>query len=275
MLGGKNKQLSLGYTIVEVMIVMAVSGMMFLIAANFINDKQGRTAFTQGVNEMASRMQGVMSDVTDGHYSDVPLGCAVGVSSLSFPASAQDQGTNQDCTFLGKVLHFSVNGDAAQYEVLSIAAARQANPTPNLSSAIYQPATSLTEQQTVPQSLLVWCIEANTAAPCAAPSAPYAVGFVQSQGADSNGVGQASGAQTVGLVYGANVSSGMSSAAAANALSSSFSPTSLQYATSVDICIADRLTHSRRQADISIGTAHNSQLSVNVTMGVTPQCPQN
>ncbi len=273
MLGGKNKQLSRGYTIVEVMIVLAVSGMMFVIAANFINGKQQAASFTQGTNELASRIQGLMSDVTDGHYSDVPLGCSVGVSSLSFPALTQDQGTNQECTFLGKVMHFSLGGDRAQYEVVSIAAAREANPTPNLSAAIYQPVTSLTQQQAIPQSLIVSCAEANTAAACAPGGGIYAIGFVQSQGADSNGVGEASGAQTVGLVYGANISSTLSSATAASMLSSSFSPTALQYAKSVDICIRDRLTAPRRKADISIGTAHNSQLSVSVTMGKTTQCP--
>lgn len=273
MLGGKNKHLSLGYTIVEVMIVLAISGMMFLIAANFINGKQESTAFTQGVNEMASRIQGVMQDVNDGHYSDVPIGCTVGATSLTFPASSQSQGTNQECTFLGKIIHFSLNGDQAQYEVISMAAARQANPTPDLTSAIYQPATSLTEQQTVPQNLIISCAEANTTAACAPANSSYAIGFVQSQGVDSNGSGQASGAQSIALVFGANVNDNMPSGAAAGALSSSFSPNALQYARSADICVTDHLTLGRRKADISIGTAHNNRLAVNVTMGVTPQCP--
>lgn len=273
MLGGKNKHLSLGYTIVEVMIVLAVSGMMFLIAANFINGKQESTAFTQGVNETASRLQGLMEDVSDGHYSDIPLGCSVGANSLSFPPGSQGQGTNQDCTFLGKVIHFSLNGNPSQYEVVSIAAAREANPTPDLTSAIYQPATSLTDQQSVPQSLLVSCVEANTSLTCTPGRASYAIGFVQNQGADSNGIGEASGAQSVGLVYGPSVSAGLSSAAAAAALSSSFSPTALSYAKSADICIRDDLVIGRHKADISIGTAHNNQLGINVTMGATPQCP--
>lgn len=54
MKGGKSP---LGYTVVEVMIVLAVSGIMFLVAANFINGKQQKTSFANGVNEMASRIQ--------------------------------------------------------------------------------------------------------------------------------------------------------------------------------------------------------------------------
>ena len=59
MLGGRNRHSKqpFGYTIVEVMIVLAVSSAMFLIAANFINGKQERTAFSQGSNEMVSQLQ--------------------------------------------------------------------------------------------------------------------------------------------------------------------------------------------------------------------------
>ena len=74
MLGGKNKQ-PLGYTIIEVMIVLAVSGLMFIIAATFINGKQQRATFTAGVNEMASELQNVIEQVNDGSYADVPLNC--------------------------------------------------------------------------------------------------------------------------------------------------------------------------------------------------------
>ena len=69
--GGKRP---LGYTIIEVMIVLAVSGVMFIIAASFISGKQESTAFTEGANEFASQLQQTIAEVADGQYSDVTFG---------------------------------------------------------------------------------------------------------------------------------------------------------------------------------------------------------
>ncbi len=72
--GGRNRQ-SLGYTIVEVLVVLAVSSFMFVIAANFINGRQERASFASGSNDLASALRNVLNQVADGHYSDVPMTC--------------------------------------------------------------------------------------------------------------------------------------------------------------------------------------------------------
>ena len=109
----KDKKHQFGYTIVEVMIVLAVSGMMFVIAANFINGKQQRTSFFQGSNDMANIIQKVIDDVTNGNFSDVALDCdSAGAGSVdvrdSSDITADTQGTNPDCVFLGKLVHFYI-----------------------------------------------------------------------------------------------------------------------------------------------------------------------
>ncbi len=107
MKGGK---LPLGYTIVEVLVVLAVSGVLFLLAADFITGKQSKTSFQQGSNELVSRLQAIVEEVSTGHYADIPLTCDAfsNPSRLIFDPTVKPQGSNQDCVFLGKIIHFSV-----------------------------------------------------------------------------------------------------------------------------------------------------------------------
>jgi hypothetical protein len=228
---------------------------MFLIAASFINGKQANTAFTEGVDDMASQIQEVIEQVTDGQYSDIPLTCQASATGLSFPDivnSQPIQGTNSQCVFLGKVLHFSVGGDPAQYEIFSMAAARESASVTDLASTPYQPIPTLTTQPAeTPQSLSVSCVEVNTTAACNPSTGTYAIGFLQSLGTAAGGGVYASGAQTV-------------------VLSSTNSPRALQAAQSADICVTD----GQRYADISIGTVGGNPLSVNVIRTPTTECPQ-
>ncbi len=194
MLGGKNKQ-PLGYTIIEVLIVLAVTGLMFVIAVNFINGKQERTAFTTGVNEMASRIQDVIEQVHDGQYSDIGLMCTPNPTRVDVRPSVtpltDTQGTNSGCVFLGKVLHFPV-GQPEKYDILSIAGNRLDTTTGNvatsLSAAGANSVGDLTTTQNTPQNLDI--IKVN-------PSPAF--GFIQSQGSVNADNTLQSGAQSVHL----------------------------------------------------------------------------
>lgn len=257
MLGGKNKHQHrpLGYTIIEVMIVLAVSGMMFVIAANFINGKQQRTAFTQGTNEMASQIQNVIEQVSDGQYSDIPLACSFNGTTTTVTSGAQSQGTNSTCTFLGKLFRFSsVNKDT--YKVLSLAAGRADASTGNPTLASVDPVviTDLTSSQNIPQQLDVKNVSVNGHV-----SNYYNFGFSQGLGAASGGSFQ-SGAQTVSLVYSpVNLSNPATSDTDVNG--------NLAYAKSAAVCLTD----GTRYARILIGSPNNdSQLSVRLQ--VVPTC---
>ena len=143
-----------GYTIVEVMIVLAVSGLMFLMAASFIGGKQEDTSFPQGVNELASSIQNTIAQVSDGQYSDINLTCnfhyVTADPQTSYmsppPAIAAGPGTttnntagndhsatsqNIECTFLGKVLEFDEPGmpgvSVQQYQTFTLAGGRLDN----------------------------------------------------------------------------------------------------------------------------------------------------
>lgn len=272
MLGGKNQK-PLGYTIIEVMIVLAVSGVMFIIAANFINGKAARTAFSQGVNETASRIQGTIEQVTDGQYSDIPFNCtapSISGASLSFSAAGSSkQGTNPQCVFIGKFFHFSNGGDRSGYEVFSLAAARGATSLFGQGvKPVYNPAggVDLTIQQTIPQHLEL----SSTAIKVNGGGAYYGFGFAQSQGtaiAAAPGT-YASGAQTINLIYGWGLtSSAYDASQAATALTG---PWRILPARSVEFCLTD----GTRYARILIGssTDNSNQLSVRVRMNGTTAC---
>lgn len=133
MRGGSNSR---GYTIVETMIFLAVSGIMFLIAANFVSGKQGKTEFRESMDDINTQVQQVINDVSNGFYpSGENFTCsAVGANPPTIVAGAGKQGTNKNCTFIGKVIQFGVNGtNGSGFNVYSIAG-RQYAPSPPAAS---------------------------------------------------------------------------------------------------------------------------------------------
>lgn len=261
MKGGKRPP---GYTIIEVMIVLAVSGVMFIIAATFISGKEARTAFTEGTNDFNSQLQSIISQVVDGQFSDVALTCTAG-AGLSFNTGAAEGGTAAPCVFVGKFLHFSENGDPNKYEVFSLAGGRNVTSLtgPPPVTPVAPPYTAgagadLTLQQAIPQGLTINSAEATSIQVTDSNGVThdtYGFGFVQSLGT-TNGAGEFNdGAQTVGLVYSSALGSkNLSENAAAGAITGSLLP-----ATSATICLTD----GTRFAEILVGGTA-SQLTATV-----------
>jgi hypothetical protein len=105
---------SQGYTIMEVMIFLAVSGFMFVIAATFISGKQAKAEFRQGMTSANNAIQNVINNVNDGFYpSGANFKCTSddtgGRPQLAPPnvgATTSTQGTKKGCVFMGKVVMF-------------------------------------------------------------------------------------------------------------------------------------------------------------------------
>jgi prepilin-type N-terminal cleavage/methylation domain-containing protein len=271
--GGKNRQ-PLGYTIVEVMIVLAVSGVIFLIAINFINGKEGRTAFTAGTNQLASTIQNTIEQVTDGQYSDVPFTCQhVDGSPPQITGSAAPHGTNSDCLFIGQLLYFQ-QGTSTEYDTFPLAGYRlndsgqpaiSSDPTHPFTEALPVPVygtggdPDLTVQSAIPQSLTVVDIKVDG-------SAAYNFGFSQGLGSlntsDATNSTFATGAQTVSLVYNPDLDVG--GLTYQNAITGYLIPNAaaLIDASSASIC----LTNGTQYADVDVGGSDGNQLSVNVTV---------
>lgn len=111
MKGGKQSR---GFTIIEVMIVMAVSGAILASTLILMNGRQNKAEFFSGIRELSINLQAAINNVSSGYYnSQQNFICSPSPSGppliQAVPASAS-RGTNLGCTFIGEVLQFSKGG---------------------------------------------------------------------------------------------------------------------------------------------------------------------
>jgi prepilin-type N-terminal cleavage/methylation domain-containing protein len=274
MKGGKNRQ-PLGYTIIEVMIVLAVSGVMFLIAAQFINGKQERTSFTAGVSEMASQIQDTIQQVTAGQYSDIPLTCIPGSPPALKEQVTSAQGIDTRCVFIGKFFHFMPSTGLSSYELFTLAGNRlvpgSSDPAASLAQVfpvpVQDPGTGfdLTTQAAIPENLQV----KNTGGSIGVTvngSATSGFGFIQDPGAVVVGGAEdgtyVSGAQTVDLVYSATLTPNQTETQAINILRT----TPITIGSSASICLTDGTEYALIRVGDTDSSSKTGQLSVNVQL---------
>lgn len=98
-----------GFTIVETLIVLAVTGALFVAIAATLSGRQGAAEFAHAIQSVQSELQQTINQVPAGFFPDHGLSCAPGGSSLTF-AVGGTQGANAPCVFLGKVVQFWVRG---------------------------------------------------------------------------------------------------------------------------------------------------------------------
>lgn len=115
-----------GYTIIEVLVVLAVTAGLFVSAAIMIAGRQNRTAFEQAVRGMQSYLQSAIDEVVVGHYPNGgSFQCTATASGPAISAGSNSQGTNGGCVFVGKVIQFGVAGtNPEQFRVYTIAGLR-------------------------------------------------------------------------------------------------------------------------------------------------------
>lgn len=111
-----------GYTIVEVLIFMVITGVLLASALLVFRGQQQRTQFTQGVRETESRLRTVINEVSSGYYpNNNTFRCYVSGGSIAIDgASPNQQGANTGCVFLGKAVRFSQGSDYKVYTVVGL-----------------------------------------------------------------------------------------------------------------------------------------------------------
>jgi prepilin-type N-terminal cleavage/methylation domain-containing protein len=126
---------SKGYTIIEVIIVLAVSGVILISAMALLHGQQGKTEFTQGMRDIDSKIQVIAKNVTSG-ISPSSQACSIGADGRPTLSSstAQASGTNSDCILLGSAIEVTPGKDNLNiYLVLGKSASSSfldASPTP-------------------------------------------------------------------------------------------------------------------------------------------------
>jgi type II secretory pathway pseudopilin PulG len=107
-----------GYTIVEVLIVLAISAAIFFIALGMFTGKNNSAQFTQAIQDLASKIQGYSNQVTSGVAPDLGTYiCNVtGNGSINF--SSGGPGDSSACVFLGKALLVTQPTSISAYSVV-------------------------------------------------------------------------------------------------------------------------------------------------------------
>jgi len=120
MKGGKKAH---GFTVVETLIVLAVTGALFVAVAATLSGRQAKTQFTQGIQEIQSQIQQVINDVGSGYFpSSNNFSCVSALSGPSISTGTNEQGSNEGCIFLGKAIQFGVDStDPEEFNIFTIA----------------------------------------------------------------------------------------------------------------------------------------------------------
>ncbi len=135
-----------GFTIVETMIFLAVSGALLLVAMGFITSTQSTTQFNQGANDALQQINKVVNNVSNGYYagnSDVVCTKSAGGLTASSTGGGDSRGTNADCVFLGRVISFGTRGSDT-YTAYDVAGLRVTNTGGEVDSMLKASPTRIT-----------------------------------------------------------------------------------------------------------------------------------
>jgi type II secretory pathway pseudopilin PulG len=114
-----------GFTIIETMIVLVVTGALFVIIAATLTGRQNEAEFVHAIQSVRSQLQQAVDQVSAGFFPTNDLSCTAAASSLNFAAGGGSQGANDQCVFLGSVIQFRVQGTSPeQYQIYTVAGKR-------------------------------------------------------------------------------------------------------------------------------------------------------
>lgn len=210
----KHSQKVGGYTIVEVMIFLVITGVLLVSGLAVFNGRQQRTQFTQGVRELDAQLRTIINETASGFYpNNGQIKCtSTNGNGPQITAAAAKQGENAGCTFLGRMLQFTTGNTYTAYTVAGQQYGADGKEVttlgPGQNSARQTLIAQTPSQPDVPtvadSFVLPWGITVTrVATPGAASVETGAVGFVSTLGAYS-GSNLVSGTTGVGVVTLAN-----------------------------------------------------------------------
>jgi hypothetical protein len=175
---GHHKPATAGYTIVEVMIFLAVTSLLFVMVVVSFQGQQGKTQFTTSARDMESRVQDIINDVSTGFPgSNGSFTCSLGGGNKPRIDTATPDpdsiGTNSACIYIGKVLQLPIDGDLEGYNVYPIVGLRQVPGSSRLSTSFADaqpiaiappssPDVDLTEEERLPVGIQIVRITSAT-----------------------------------------------------------------------------------------------------------------
>jgi hypothetical protein len=110
-----------GYTIVEAIIFLAVSGALLVSTMMLFNGKDQRTRFSQGIATVEQDLQDLMNDISTGYYpSAANFKCEVLSGVITFGSTNVEQGKNTGCAFIGKIIELSPGEQYNAYTMVGL-----------------------------------------------------------------------------------------------------------------------------------------------------------
>jgi len=111
-----------GFTIVETLIVFAVTGLLFVAAILLISGRQAKAEFTTSINSLEQQLQQIINETDSGYYpnSGNEFVCSGASHPVSLVSGSQEQGTNSGCIFLGKAIQFGLDTDSSKLGVIPV-----------------------------------------------------------------------------------------------------------------------------------------------------------
>lgn len=206
------QRVSNGYTIIEVLIFLAVSGMIFFASITVINGKSGHTQFTESMRDLNSKIQDWVNDVSTG-YPGSSLGqktctitAAVGNPRLRIDDSAPPASYSPSCVFIGKAIQFTDSSYSSPSESSKVYAysvfGRRLNDSNELVSSMREALptapmgkkppnflgnTDLSEEFNLPGSIRVTKVATSPSTTPTSHLAGFYSSFNNEQSTDSNG----------------------------------------------------------------------------------------
>ncbi len=156
-----------GFTIIEVMIVMAVTSVIFFMATQFISGKEQYNAFKIAANNLQTEYKQILDNVSNGYYPPQNFNCMVseaGTKPYLSSIANFSQGANWGCIFLGD----AVQVQPTQLIIYPIIGNRQSSNGNNATSLIDDSTTAIVSSIIEPEhysygySLSAICMQAST-----------------------------------------------------------------------------------------------------------------
>src|ERR1700761_7227045 len=120
---GGHRTATAGFTIIEVLIVLAISSALLISAAALISGRQAKTEFMTGINNTQQQIQQIINETASGYYPNAGnftcTGSLVG-GVVSFSNAASQQGTNAGCIFMGKAIQFGLGSSGDDASTLGV-----------------------------------------------------------------------------------------------------------------------------------------------------------
>lgn len=271
-----------GFTIIEVMIVLGVSGLLFVAAAVLIAGRQNQTAFEQAIRDIQARVQQTLNEVAIGYYPNMGnFSCTVtGTNAPAISAGTGQQGVNSDCIFMGKVLQFRVSGGVTnpeQFKIYTMAGRRLSSSGNGADSGSRATAKAVTvapstSASSVPDNSVNGQLQNGLTTVSmvwgSGATATGAVAFSQSLAQYSGGQLQ-SGSQQVDVIPISGTTFDMTPLQAAEAINANFATSTANPTSGVRICFASE--SANQSGLLTIGT-QSRELSVKLDIKYNKTC---